>query len=376
MQYLIVCINYSTRWLVSAVPITASEHVESFLVQSLLSKRDATLFDGNAEPPALTRVVCQICRVMESEAHHGVCRTPRNQRLSQTSKSNVNFKFGGVYQPTPRWTYIWKMPCSPSTLRPKKRQAFSRLNCCMAERQCYGMRARFRGLLSRSKKVQGVYVKLNGGYDRNRRPDPAFKPSELVMVARKPRAVGKTKKFLTKFRGGYLVDKQVAPTCHRMEDLISNQNRRIWRRFKVHSSKMRRYRSRAEVDWLPEDYETEASQWWLASEKKTSARKTDQLLTSATRTWGRRLKSKKHRRRLKRRRSLESICRRSLAEDGPSDHRPLIKILLTFNLFFMPYSGCIICCQCLDAQVRDLESMYVILYCFGRVGSVEAGASM
>ena len=47
--------------------------------------------------------------------------------------------------------------------------------------------------------------------------------------------------------------KQVSKTCYKVEDLPANRRKRIWHRFNVHISQMRRYFPRREVDWLPEE---------------------------------------------------------------------------------------------------------------------------
>ncbi len=49
------------------------------------------------------------------------------------------------------------------------------------------------------------------------------------------------------------VIKKVADTCYMAEGLSSNWRRRLWRRFKVHSSQILRYHPRRETDWSPEN---------------------------------------------------------------------------------------------------------------------------
>ncbi|KAK4017438.1 hypothetical protein OUZ56_032749 [Daphnia magna] len=80
--------------------------------------------------------------------------------------------------------------------------------------------------------------------DRYRRPDPVFHPGELVLIARRPKAKGKTKK-------------RVSPTCFSVEDLPCNRKKRLWRHFNAHSRQIRRYFPRQETDWLPSDDDNE-----------------------------------------------------------------------------------------------------------------------
>jgi hypothetical protein len=90
-------------------------------------------------------------------------------------------------------------------------------------------------------------------YDRHRKPSPLYEPGDLVLVARKPRSNGRTKKFLIKFVGPYQVLERVSKTCYKVEDLPSHRRKRVWRRFNVHASQLRRYFPRREIDWLPEE---------------------------------------------------------------------------------------------------------------------------
>lgn len=89
--------------------------------------------------------------------------------------------------------------------------------------------------------------------DKYRKPDPVFRPGDLVLIARHRRALGRTKKLNPRFIGPYQIAKRVSATCYMVEDWPCNRRRRRWRRFKARSSQIRRYHPRREVDWLPED---------------------------------------------------------------------------------------------------------------------------
>lgn len=99
--------------------------------------------------------------------------------------------------------------------------------------------------------------KSKATYDLHRRPSPLYEPGDLVLVARKPRSNGRTKKFIVKFIGPFQVLKRVSKTCYKVEDLPAHRRKMIWRRFNVHVSQLRRYFPRREIDWLPEEDDTE-----------------------------------------------------------------------------------------------------------------------
>ena len=279
MQHLIVCIDYSTRWLeVAAVPTTASEYVERFLEKNvfwrhgtpgrLVSDRGSAF---TSESFANFVKAWRIKHVMASAEHPETnCLVERaNRTLTSTLAAFINLRHDdwdmhlnsavfSINAATQETTGIsqFELLYGRSPVLPHE-SAFpwppvGKQMDSVRIREVKRWRNFVRALTIRRQRSS------KRDYDRNRKPDPSFKPGELVMVARKPRAAGKTKKFLAKFRGPYLIDEQMAPTCYRVQDLVGNRNKRVWRRFNVHSSQLRRYQPRAEVDWLPEDDETES----------------------------------------------------------------------------------------------------------------------
>lgn len=95
--------------------------------------------------------------------------------------------------------------------------------------------------------------KSKSAYDLHLKPNPQYELGDLVLVASKPRCNGKTKKFLFKFVGPYQVCQRVSSTCYKVEDLPAHRKKRIWRRFNVHVSQLRRYFPRRELDWQPDE---------------------------------------------------------------------------------------------------------------------------
>ena len=130
--------------------------------------------------------------------------------------------------------------CFPWTPRDPEREEYFKRKVTKWRKVAYSL---IRAQQNKSKKLA----------DRYRRPDPVFKLGDLVLVARKRATVGKTKKFINRSKGPYQVVKRVSRLCYTVEDLPPNRLARIHRRFNVHVSLMRRYNSRREVDWKPED---------------------------------------------------------------------------------------------------------------------------
>ena len=64
-----------------------------------------------------------------------------------------------------------------------------------------------------------------------------------MLVARHRRANGRTKKLNPRFIGPYQNAKRVSSICYLVEDLQYNRRKRVWRRFKAHSSQLRKYHS-------------------------------------------------------------------------------------------------------------------------------------
>ena len=279
MQHLVVCIDYATRWLeVAAVPTTASEHVESFLEKSifcrhgtprrLISDRGSAFTSesfawflerwrvkhvlASAEHPETNGMVERVNRTLSSTLAAFVNLRHNNwDELLDGAVFSINTATQGTVGISPFELLYGRTPVLPHEAAfpwPPAEREEDGVRICRVKM----WRKVARILTVRRQKVS------KRSYDRNRRPDPVFQPGELVMVSRKPRALGKTKKFMPKFVGPYLVERRVAPTCYCVQDLVSNRSRRIWRRFNVHSSQMRRYSPRAETDWIPEDDETES----------------------------------------------------------------------------------------------------------------------
>ena len=60
-------------------------------------------------------------------------------------------------------------------------------------------------------------------YDKGRKANPIYHPGELVLVARRRRAGGRTTKLNPRFVGPYHVYKRVSATCYAVEDLPSHR---------------------------------------------------------------------------------------------------------------------------------------------------------
>jgi hypothetical protein len=89
--------------------------------------------------------------------------------------------------------------------------------------------------------------------DRYVSPGPTYRRGDLVVVYKKRRGVGLTKKLLPRAVGPYQVLKKISPVCYRLEDIPHNQRNRLHRIFNVHISVMKPYLPRREIDWCLED---------------------------------------------------------------------------------------------------------------------------
>jgi hypothetical protein len=90
-------------------------------------------------------------------------------------------------------------------------------------------------------------------HDAGRKQPKLLKPGTLVLVARRLRTKGKTRKLLPKFVGPFQVVQQVCPVTYLVEDLPALRRRRRYRRFNAHVSQIRLFHVREENDWRPED---------------------------------------------------------------------------------------------------------------------------
>ncbi|KZS00001.1 putative Histone-lysine N-methyltransferase NSD2, partial [Daphnia magna] len=71
-------------------------------------------------------------------------------------------------------------------------------------------------------------------------------PGDLVLVRRRPRKKGLTKKFLLKFTGPFQVVKKVPATTFLVEDLPAVRKKNSFRRFHAHVCQFRRFNGRVD----------------------------------------------------------------------------------------------------------------------------------
>jgi hypothetical protein len=74
-------------------------------------------------------------------------------------------------------------------------------------------------------------------------------PGELVLVRRKLKKKGNTKKLLPKYVGPFQVVKKVCPTTYLMEDLPAQQRKKKrFLRFNAHVVQIRKFHPRADAE--------------------------------------------------------------------------------------------------------------------------------
>ena len=112
-------------------------------------------------------------------------------------------------------------------------------------------------------------AKSKRAVDAYRKPAPVFHRGDLVVVYKKRRAEGLTKKFLPRAVGPYQVLKRISSVCYRLEDIPHNKRSRIHRIFNAHVSIMKPYVSRRETEWPPE--ETTSDEDWDDTDDEVDA---------------------------------------------------------------------------------------------------------
>lgn len=85
--------------------------------------------------------------------------------------------------------------------------------------------------------------------DKRRQEARPFEPGDLVLVARKQRAVGKTAKLLPRFIGPLQVVRKQCEMTYLVEDIRAKRTNRRYRRFNAHVCQMRAFHARTDYDW-------------------------------------------------------------------------------------------------------------------------------
>lgn len=122
--------------------------------------------------------------------------------------------------------------------------------------------------------------------DVRRRVMEPLKPGEMVLVRRKPKKKGKTKKFLPKFTGPFQVVKQVGsgdkicPTTYLVEDPPERRTKKKHRRFNAHLAQIRKFRPREVIFEEEEEEQTPlpVPQPEGSSEKKSNKEPKDMVV--------------------------------------------------------------------------------------------------
>ena len=274
MTNLIVCIDYLSRWVeVSPVTDVATENVLTFLRQNIFSRHGVPKRMISDQGSGFTSRECaefirkwRVDHIFASGEHpetNGLVEKA-NGTLTATLAAFVNFQHTDWDEKVAEAAFCINTAKQSSTEISPFELVYARhatLSQDLAfpwppsDEESYEdrrvkivrWRKTARDLVIKSQRRSKDYC------DKYRKADPIFQPGDLVLVARHRRAEGRTKKFNPRFIGPYQIIKKVAATCYMIEDLTSNRRRRLWRRFKVHSSQIRRYHPRREMDWSPEN---------------------------------------------------------------------------------------------------------------------------
>ena len=272
--YLIVCIDYLTRWIeVQPVPDTSTEFIREFLEKGvflrhgvpkqLISDRGSGY--TSADFASFTSR-WRVKHIFASAAHpetNGLVEK-LNGTLTATIAAYVDVAHSNWEEKLPEAVFSINTSKQTTTEITPFELVYGRTAILSHELAFPWPTAEIETNAERYKKVlkwrrvaRALIIrrqkKSKTNYDRYRKPDPVYRPGELVLVARNISEKGKTKKFLPKFVGPYQVVKRVSKTCYLVEDIPANRKKRIHRRFNVHAGQIRRFHSRSETEWRPDE---------------------------------------------------------------------------------------------------------------------------
>lgn len=92
-------------------------------------------------------------------------------------------------------------------------------------------------------RLQEKQVKLKDRTDKKRQKQRLYQPGDLVLVARTIRKIKLTKKLLPRYIGPFQIVKKVSPLTYLVEEIPASRRKRIWRRFPVHVSQLKPFRT-------------------------------------------------------------------------------------------------------------------------------------
>lgn len=93
--------------------------------------------------------------------------------------------------------------------------------------------------------------------DARRRAAKPLVPGDLVLVRRRLKKKGLTRKFMPKYVGPFQVVQRVAITTYLVEDLSASRKRKRWRRFHAHVAQLKLFRARSDSEWCNGDSDGE-----------------------------------------------------------------------------------------------------------------------
>ena len=269
--HIIVCIDYLTRWIeAKAVQDTSAPPVIQFLEEDVFLRHGFShrvvsdggpAFKSHALAEFFNR--CNIQHVIASAEHpetNGLCERI-NRSLTTALAAFIDTNHDNWDDLLPHAIFALNTAKQTTTQMSPFELVFGRQPSLKHELAFPWPSHPHERVLDRIKKVAAWrrdarlltirrQRKSEATINRRRKPDPIFRLGELVLVARirKPSHY-KSKKFIFRFLGPYQISRRVSATCYEVEDIPFNRSRRMYRRFNVHSSQLRRFRARAETDW-------------------------------------------------------------------------------------------------------------------------------
>jgi len=105
--------------------------------------------------------------------------------------------------------------------------------------------------------IVAMQARTKARFDTSHRLSRNYEKGDLVLVARKFTVKGRSRKLLPKFIGPFQIARKKCENTYLVEDIPVLQKRKYVRRFNAHVAQLRPFRTPAEEDWCPEEWEAD-----------------------------------------------------------------------------------------------------------------------
>jgi hypothetical protein len=115
-------------------------------------------------------------------------------------------------------------------------------------------------------------AKMKARVDKHRRKPKEYSPGDLIIVARNIRKIGRTKKLLPKYIVPFQIAAKQSPLSYLVEDIKEKRKKKVWRRFPVHVSQIKPYKTPRDVEYETQQQDQQAEETTTAVRKTRSGR--------------------------------------------------------------------------------------------------------